>query len=788
MITGQKTNQNNAAISQSIPPRVKWWRELAVIALYLGLALVFTWPLLLHFSEAIPGDGHDGWQMVWNLWWVRYALEHGQNPFQTDLIFYPQGTGLYLHALNALNGLLSLPAQFLTGSAIPGYNFIVLFALTTSAYGAFCLARYLWGNSGAALIAGVAFGFSSYHFDHLLGHLNLISSEFIPFYILFFLKTLNRAQGWLKPALLAVVTLVCGMLLELQYVLYLAIFSLLYLLYASGMALIRKWRGTGQRLSALGSIWGRSALIGLIFLLVTLPLTVPMLNEALNNPNTIPLRQDAIYSTDLLAYFYPSPFHPLWGGTMREVIRPWTATLIEKVVFPGYTIYLLIILGLILSVIQSRRISTSQPPTLDPQPLTPGPFFWALVAVGFGVLSFGRQLHINGVEYGPTLPAALIYKLPILNITRVPARFAVIALLALGLLASWSLSRFTIYDLRFTIKFPFKFREQTGRDKRDSQSSIVDIHKGKPNFQSSIVNRQSSILIVLALAVLIFELWPAPYQLAYYNVPEFYRKLAADKEHYAILDIPMNIGQYQYQTEYMEAQMEHYKPLIGGYISRNPVYPPFYGVPVFWQFSQFQAAVRPDILPAPVDEKAILRYFGVRYVVIHKDLVRGKQQEAALGYAFKLFPQGPVYDAENLVAFEVPPATDSGPLFFANLVQPTWYDTEKDGEGHYSRWVQGNRAGLDLWSDQTRTIEVSLPIWSFHEPHPVELVFNGVSVMKREVGEEPQQLELKLELKPGQNRLDIAIGGKVNRPADLGPGNDTRSLTVGVGEIKFTRT
>ena len=168
--------------------------------------------------------------------------------------------------------------------------------------------------------------------------------------------------------------------------------------------------------------------------------------------------------------------------------------------------------------------------------------------------------------------------------------------------------------------------------------------------------------------------------------------------------------------------------------------------------------------------------------------MRGKQQEAALGYAFKLFPQGPVYDAENLVAFEVPPATDSGPLFFANLVQPTWYDTEKDGEGHYSRWAQGNRAGLDLWSDQTRTIEVSLPIWSFHEPHPVELVFNGVSVMKREVGEEPQQLELKLELKPGQNRLDIAIGGKVNRPADLGPGNDTRSLTVGVGEIKFIRT
>jgi hypothetical protein len=778
--------------------RLAWSRELLVTVFFLGLALVFTWPLALHWREAIPGDGRDGWQMVWNLWWVRYALEHGQNPFQTDLLFYPQGTGLYLHALNALNGFLSLPVQYLTGSAIPGYNFIVLFSLTFSAYGAFCLARYLWGSTLAALLAGVAFGFSSYHFAHLLGHLNLISSEFIPFYILFLLQATNRKQYWKRPALLAVLMLLCGMLLELQYILYLAIFSAFYLLYLVGFEIFYRWRKLASPRPGLPGTLGRATLIAGLFLLLSLPFTIPMLNEALTNPNTVPAREDSIYSADALAYLYPSPFHPLWGSAMKDVIRPWTATLIEKVVFPGYTVYLLILLSFVFWLIrrlsprtisdnpaQSSALSTqhsdssnpTQSSVLSPQSREwkPGATFWLLVALVFIVLSFGRRLHINGVEHGPTLPAALIYKLPLLNITRVPSRYAVIALLSLGLIASKTLAdlRFQIYDLRFTKKVA-----KTGDSEGNSYSN--------PNRKSEIVNLKS-VLVCLAVAALIFELWPAPYQLAYYNVPEFYKNLAADNGRYAILDIPMNVGRdYQYTSDYLEAQMEHHKPLLGGYISRNPVYPPFYGVPVFWEFSQFQPAPRPDILPTLSldDQRAILDYFGVRYLVVHKDLVRGTRQEAVLSLAYKLFPQGPIYDKENLVVFEVPPG-QSKPLHFANLVQPTWYETEKGGDGHYSRWAQGQQAGIDLWSDRARTVEINVPAWSFNEPHPVEFVLNGQSLAQHEIGQEPQVAQLKLELKPGRNRLDLKIGGKVNRPSDLGPGNDTRELTIAVGEIKI---
>ena len=41
---------------------------------YLALTLVMTYPLIRELGRAIPGDGFDGWQNVWNLWWVKRAL------------------------------------------------------------------------------------------------------------------------------------------------------------------------------------------------------------------------------------------------------------------------------------------------------------------------------------------------------------------------------------------------------------------------------------------------------------------------------------------------------------------------------------------------------------------------------------------------------------------------------------------------------------------------------------------------------------------------------------------
>src|SRR5437763_16187445 len=102
-----------------------WRAHLAVLAGYLLLAVAFAWPLALNAGSAIPGDGFDGLQNYWNLWWVQHALLDLQtSPFFTNLLFYPRGASLYFHTLNIFNGLWSLPIQLLAGLAIT-YNAVI---------------------------------------------------------------------------------------------------------------------------------------------------------------------------------------------------------------------------------------------------------------------------------------------------------------------------------------------------------------------------------------------------------------------------------------------------------------------------------------------------------------------------------------------------------------------------------------------------------------------------------------------------------------------------------------
>ncbi|MBC7225454.1 MAG: hypothetical protein H5T59_14470, partial [Anaerolineae bacterium] len=46
------------------------WRHAGVLLAYVLGTVVMTWPLVTVLGQAIPGDGFDGWQNYWNLWWV----------------------------------------------------------------------------------------------------------------------------------------------------------------------------------------------------------------------------------------------------------------------------------------------------------------------------------------------------------------------------------------------------------------------------------------------------------------------------------------------------------------------------------------------------------------------------------------------------------------------------------------------------------------------------------------------------------------------------------------------
>src|SRR4051812_4285615 len=136
--------------------------HLYALACYFVLAIVVTYPTILHFTTQIPGELiPDRNQDYWNLWWITRAATHLTNPLHTDMLFYPYGVPLYYHILGTTEWFIGLGPQLLWGYAA-AYNTVVIMAFTLSGYGAFRLALFVTGRPLSSFLGGVVYGFTPY--------------------------------------------------------------------------------------------------------------------------------------------------------------------------------------------------------------------------------------------------------------------------------------------------------------------------------------------------------------------------------------------------------------------------------------------------------------------------------------------------------------------------------------------------------------------------------------------------------------------------------------------------
>ncbi|MFC2163319.1 hypothetical protein ACFLRF_06515, partial [Candidatus Altiarchaeota archaeon] len=142
--------------------KLKYGDDLKAAIIFTVIALAMTYPLLLVYTSHVPGDGRDSIKSMWNLWTAKERITRSHDPYHTDMIFHPQGTSLILDSYPLLAGIISIPAQSLSG-LIPAYNTMMLLALIWSAFGAYKLTEYLTKDRNTAIICGLAFGFSPYH-------------------------------------------------------------------------------------------------------------------------------------------------------------------------------------------------------------------------------------------------------------------------------------------------------------------------------------------------------------------------------------------------------------------------------------------------------------------------------------------------------------------------------------------------------------------------------------------------------------------------------------------------
>src|SRR5262249_39060588 len=124
-------------------------------------ALVYGRVAVANFSSGLVGGNSNGYEDVWNDWWVKTALLHlHRNPFYTDYLFGPNGVSLRFHTLTRLGGLMSLPLSPLIG-IVGAMNLKFLLALVGSTFFTYLLMRDLTGSPLAAFTGAAVYAYAN---------------------------------------------------------------------------------------------------------------------------------------------------------------------------------------------------------------------------------------------------------------------------------------------------------------------------------------------------------------------------------------------------------------------------------------------------------------------------------------------------------------------------------------------------------------------------------------------------------------------------------------------------
>jgi hypothetical protein len=413
--------------------------EIALAALAgVLLAILTSWPLVLHMGSRISPDLGDPVRTAWEIAWVGHAMLHDPLHLFDSNAFYPHPLSLAFS-----DSLLGYgPAAFFgsgTIAALVRYNLLFLFAWSLCFFGAYLLARELGlGRLGAAA-AGLAFAYAPYRVTEA-GHLHVISSGGFVLAMFMLLRGYRRDSrklvlgGWLLSAW----QVSLGFTLGLQYCYLLLVLALLVLVYwwrgrlNPGAAWHREGPGTARRVGATelgdGSAPSRRprrgpliprhllgvTLVGLAVLgAVTVYQARPYLKVASEYPTAKrTLAEVETYSAGPAALLAASSENRVWGS-ITEGMRAKVNSKNESVFFPGGLILVLALIGLAAGV-YTRRLRLG---------LLAGIVVCSTLALGFGITGAGYPYRLL-YDYAPGWDGV-----------RVPGRIFTLATLFYALLA-----------------------------------------------------------------------------------------------------------------------------------------------------------------------------------------------------------------------------------------------------------------------------------------------------------------------------------------------------------------
>jgi len=684
-------------------------KHLSIIGIFLILTAILTFPVIVDFGNLSAGDGcYDKCHMMWRFWWNEFSIENNLDFTHTNYQFYPGGVNVSGNLAQFTTGISSLLLNSFGYTAT--WNTIWFLGFIFGGYGAYLLSNHFTKNFYSSLIAGIIFTFGSYHMAQANSHIGLSMIIWIPIFILFLFKILNKNSifyGVLGGVFFFLVSYT-----HLYYTVFITIFSIIFFL-----VYIFKEKDVKNN----SFIKNFLIIIGIGIISTLLLITPNILSDIDFHDRSI--TEHIRYAISLDNLVIPGPIHStekmsdfyleksiFYAFNDDSSTLPYSS--MEHFVFLGYTT---IFLALI-TIIKFRPNYT---------------WFWVLICGIFTVFSFGPELKFFNISTGIPMPEQLLYNIPGGDDFRAPARFMVITFLGFAMLAS-----FAIHNL------------------------MKNYFKG---------SKKQYILVAAIGVVILFEYSAIPYPSHSEEIPEVYQLIKNDNNVRSILESPMGgTGDFLLMSDptILYYQTVHEKPIYGGHESR-PSLDVLRGTQTYF-LNMFQLeGSKNDIIKQDLSIHGItiLNYHDIDYVIIHKKLlgISSDLPQIQKYIDSTFYPQTkqlmhkildldkPFYEDDGLISYKIP-KSNSKEIFL--LLGDGWYP--------FSSGVRVTSPNFEVFiinpSESDVTASVNLEIRAYEQPKNIGITINGKELFHSSLDEplisvnEFQNIKLNdIKLKPGKN-------------------------------------
>jgi hypothetical protein len=381
---------------------------------------------------------------------------------------------------------------------------------------------------------------------------------------------------------------------------------------------------------------------------------------------------------------------------------------IEHLIFLGYSVIFLSALA----VIRYRRNHV---------------WFWLLICGIFVVMSFGPELKIFHQSTGIVLPDKVFYDaIPEWDEIRAPARFIVMANLALAVLASYA-----VYGL---IKNKF--------------SSF----------------KQQLMLTTIIGFVIIFEFSMIPYPSTSEPIPDIYAEIKNDESKFAVLSAPLGgvgDGGLMSDPTVLYHQIHHEKPIYGGHESRVSLETTkktqTYFLSMFHIFGSKDDVIKQDLATHGL---SLFNHFDIKYVTLHKsspiweswqkDLLQVFLSETKQIMSEILSGNNPVYEDDRIVVYKIPKPNSSEPFL---LLGSGWHVFVP--EQHLRTTMKNSEILIVNPTNSEMHVTLNVVLHSIDKENTMTVSMNNEELSRVNIPTTFKNVEVDLLLKPGVNVVTL---------------------------------